>query len=144
MLSQCKPYQRQPHVPDKSVRDLPSCLQHPQHRLRDGRKSWGPAFKADLLLQLDLAEEEVDIQVAAALPRTSMPPARPSGDAYSIPSGGPGMGADPGDLTQCEGCGRSFNPKAFEVHSRICAKVFQVSLKHLHNVETPFYCPRCS
>ena len=67
------------------------------------------------------------MQVAAALPRTSLPPARPSGDAYSIPNSGPGMVADPGDLTQCEGCGRSFNPKAFEVHSRICAKVFQVS-----------------
>ena len=42
------------------------------------------------------------------------------------PGGALGMGASPGDLTQCEGCGRSFNPKAFEIHSRICAKVFQV------------------
>ncbi len=111
-----------------AFQNLPSFLQHPQHRRRDGRKSWGPTFKkADLLLHPDLAEEEVDMQVAAALPRTTMPPARPSGDAYSIPSGGPGMAVDPGDLTQCEGCGRSFNPKAFEVHSRICAKVFQVN-----------------
>ena len=111
-----------------AFQNLPSFLQHPQHRRRDGRKSWGPTFKeANLLLHPDLAEEEVDMQVAAALPRTTMPPARPSGDAYSIPSGGPGMAVDPGDLTQCEGCGRSFNPKAFEVHSRICAKVFQVN-----------------
>ena len=42
------------------------------------------------------------------------------------PGGALGMVASPGDLTQCEGCGRSFNPKAFEIHSRICAKVFQV------------------
>ena len=42
------------------------------------------------------------------------------------PSGAPGIAASPGDLMQCEGCGRSFNPKAFEIHSRICAKVFQV------------------
>ena len=54
-------------------------------------------------------------------------PAQPAGPSeFSVPGGGLGMAASPGDLTQCEGCGRSFNPKAFEVHSRICAKVFQV------------------
>lgn len=36
--------------------------------------------------------------------------------------------APAGDLIQCGGCGRSFNPRALEVHSRICAKIFQVSL----------------
>ena len=45
---------------------------------------------------------------------------------FADPGGAMGMAVSPGDLTQCEGCGRSFNPKAFEIHSRICAKVFQV------------------
>ena len=36
--------------------------------------------------------------------------------------------APAGDLIQCGGCGRSFNPRALEVHSRICAKIFQVLL----------------
>lgn len=45
------------------------------------------------------------------------------GDSGNAPMG---MAASPGDLQQCEGCGRSFNPKAFQVHSRVCAKVFQV------------------
>ena len=102
--------------------------------------SWAPAFIAKLLLHLDVAEEEVDTQVAAALSRTTMPPARHSGDAYSIPNSGPGMAASPGDLTQCEGCGRSFNPKAFEVHSRICAKVFQVSLQAARVVIVQTFC----
>ncbi|KAL0045057.1 hypothetical protein WJX82_006745 [Trebouxia sp. C0006] len=45
------------------------------------------------------------------------------------------MAASPGDLSQCEGCGRSFNPKAFEVHSRICAKVFQTKRKGFNAAE---------
>ncbi|KAL3136295.1 Zinc finger C2HC domain-containing protein 1A [Trebouxia sp. C0010 RCD-2024] len=46
-----------------------------------------------------------------------------------------GMAASPGDLQQCEGCGRSFNPKAFEIHSRICAKVFQTKRKGFNAAE---------
>ena len=47
-------------------------------------------------------------------------------DALGQGANAPQADAPSGDLTQCEGCGRSFNQRAFEVHSRICAKIFQV------------------
>lgn len=49
-----------------------------------------------------------------------------AGDASGQAGTAPPESAPAGDLRQCEGCGRSFNQKAFEVHARICAKVFQV------------------
>ncbi|KAL0030611.1 hypothetical protein WJX79_009490 [Trebouxia sp. C0005] len=102
----------------------------PGQRRASGQGLKGAATRAALR-----SKPSTDNQVAAALPRTSLPPARPSGDAYSIPNSGPGMAAGLGDLTQCEGCGRSFNPKAFEVHSRICAKVFQTKRKAFNVAE---------
>ncbi|KAL3152881.1 Zinc finger C2HC domain-containing protein 1A [Trebouxia sp. C0009 RCD-2024] len=54
------------------------------------------------------------------------------GDSGNAPMG---MAASPGDLQQCEGCGRSFNPKAFQVHSRVCAKVFQTKRKGFNAAE---------
>jgi hypothetical protein len=32
-------------------------------------------------------------------------------------------------LNECGGCGRSFNPKAFLIHQKICKKVFQTKRK---------------
>jgi len=34
-----------------------------------------------------------------------------------------------GPLKPCDGCGRSFNAKAFLVHQKICKKVFQTKRK---------------
>ena len=50
-----------------------------------------------------------------------------AGDAFGPGANAPQADTPSGDLMQCEGCGRSFNQRAFEVHSRICAKIFQVS-----------------
>lgn len=52
------------------------------------------------------------------------PPRFPGNATRGVPEG---ADAAPGALVECEGCGRSFNPKALEVHSRICAKIFQVT-----------------
>lgn len=49
-----------------------------------------------------------------------------AGDALGPGANALQADAPSGDLMQCEGCGRSFNQRAFEVHSRICAKIFQV------------------
>lgn len=33
-------------------------------------------------------------------------------------------------MTKCDGCGRSFNPKAFLIHTKICAKVSYSEIAH--------------
>ena len=43
--------------------------------------------------------------------------------------------ADSGDLVECQGCGRSFNPKAYQVHRKVCAKVFQSKRKQFNALQ---------
>ncbi|DBA98036.1 TPA: hypothetical protein ACH3X3_012864 [Trebouxia sp. C0006] len=87
------------------------------------KKVSGQGAKATALRAAPCSRSTKDGQAESAQLRAPAQLAGPS--EFSIPGGGVGMAASPGDLSQCEGCGRSFNPKAFEVHSRICAKVFQ-------------------
>lgn len=59
-----------------------------------------------------------DIPVAAAKGFGSIPPELLQADPASS-----------GPMCQCQTCGRTFNEKAYETHSKICAKVFVAKRK---------------
>ena len=100
------------------------------------RRASGQSKKTTALVKPDptnmIQDSPSPVPGGAAASRVSLP----ESGITSKPSADMNIAASPGDLTLCDGCGRSFNPKAFEVHSRICAKVFQVSNCHIRDLNT--------
>ena len=92
------------------------------------RRASGQGRKPTALVNQDPTKIEISQKYPSAFPGVAADFRGETGIS-ATPSGALAMAGSAGDLLPCEGCGRSFNPKAFEVHSRICAKVFQVSVR---------------
>ena len=76
--------------------------------------------------RLTLAGHEELANQKGRIPSLEVPtPEVPAGSGLGRLPGLQTDGSQGEERIKCEGCGRSFNPKAYATHARICAKVGQ-------------------